>query len=440
VVAAAGAVAEAAAAPVVVVRGAEPRDTVSGVGRTRLPSGLRVVTEALPGLRSVTLGAWVGSGARDEQGAEWGASHFLEHLLFKGTDRLSAREIAESIESVGGEMNAFTTHEQTVFYVRVPDTQLENAFGVLADVLWHPAFRVDDVEAERRVILEEIGMRDDTPDDLVHDLFANALFPGHPLGREVLGSEESITSMARADIAAYHGAHYVPSNVVLAAAGNLTHEVVLDLVDAHFPTASGERPSRPREQPAPGQPLVVLNRDSEQSHVVTGLRAFAALDPDRYALTVLNQVLGGGMSSRLFQEIRETRGLAYSVFSYHASFDDDGMLAVYAGTAPEHVPETLEVIDGELERLVAKGLTDSEISSAKGHLVGSLAMSLETSSSRMRRLGRSELVEGEIPTLEQLTARVDAVTADDIDRVIERVFAGASRTLAVVGPHSSSEF
>jgi predicted Zn-dependent peptidase len=410
------------------------------VGRTRLPSGLRVVTEALPGLHSVTLGAWVGSGARDEQGAEWGASHFLEHLLFKGTERLSAREIAEAIESVGGEMNAFTTHEQTVFYVRVPDTQLENAFGVLADVLWHPAFRVDDVEAERRVILEEIGMRDDTPDDLVHDLFATALFPDHPLGREVLGSEESITAMARRDIAAYHGAHYLPSNVVLAAAGNLTHEAVLELVDAHFPATAGERPDRPREDTAAPQPVVVLNRDSEQSHVVTGLRSFPALDPDRYALTVLNQVLGGGMSSRLFQEIRETRGLAYSVFSYHASFDDAGLVAVYAGTAPEHVPETLEVIDAELDRLVAKGLSDAEIAGAKGHLVGSLAMSLETSSSRMRRIGRSELVEGEIPTLEALTARVEAVTADDIDRVIERVFAGASRTLAVVGPHSAGEF
>jgi predicted Zn-dependent peptidase len=442
VVVVAGAVAAVvAAAPGAAVRGAEhPRGLVNAVGRTRLPSGLRVVTEALPGLRSVTLGAWVGSGARDEQGAEWGASHFLEHLLFKGTERLSAREIAEAIESVGGEMNAFTTHEQTVFYVRVPDTQLENAFGVLADVLWHPAFRVDDVEAERRVILEEIGMRDDTPDDLVHDLFATALFPDHPLGREVLGSEESITAMARSDIAAYHGAHYLPSNVVLAAAGNLTHEAVLELVDAHFPATVGERPERPREDTAAPRPVVVLNRDSEQSHVVTGLRSFPALDPDRYALTVLNQVLGGGMSSRLFQEIRETRGLAYSVFSYHASFDDAGLVAVYAGTAPEHVPETLDVIDAELDRLVAKGLSDAEIAGAKGHLVGSLAMSLETSSSRMRRIGRSELVEGEIPTLEALTARVEAVTADDIDRVIERVFAGASRTLAVVGPHSATEF
>jgi predicted Zn-dependent peptidase len=431
----------AAAAPAgAAVRVDSHAHTVSGVGRTRLPSGLRVVTEELPGLRSVTLGAWVGSGSRDEQGAEWGASHFLEHLLFKGTERLSARDIAEAIESVGGEMNAFTTHEQTVFYVRVPDTQLEPAFAVLADVLWHPAFRVDDVEAERRVILEEIGMRDDTPDDLVHDLFAAALFPEHPLGREVLGSEASIKAMDRDDIAAYHAAHYRPSNVVFAAAGNLTHERVLELVDARFPSTEGDRPGRPRTEANAPQPTIVLNRDTEQTHVVTGMRTFAALDPDRYVLTVVNQVLGGGMSSRLFQEIRETRGLAYSVYSYQASFDDAGLLAIYAGTAPERVPETLAVIDGELDRLVAGGLSDDEIAGAKGHLVGSLAMSLETSASRMRRLGRSELVDGEIPSLEEVIARVEVVTADDVARVIERVFADAPRSLAVVGPHSPSEF
>jgi predicted Zn-dependent peptidase len=432
--------ADGVAVPDAAVPGADPTPAVNGIGRTRCASGLRVVTEALPELHSVTLGAWVGSGARDEQGAQWGASHFLEHLLFKGTDQRSAREIAEAIESVGGEMNAFTTHEQTVFYVRVPDSQLETAFDVLADVLWNPAFRVDDVESERRVILEEIGMRDDTPDDLVHDLFSSAIFPDHPLGREVLGSEVSITEMARDDIATYHGAHYQPSNVVFAAAGNLNHERVLDLVADRFPTGPAVRPPRPRSDAAAQEPVVVLNRETEQAHVVTGVRALSALDPDRYALTVVNQVLGGGMSSRLFQEIRETRGLAYSVFSYPASFDDAGFVAIYAGTAPEHVEETLAVIDAELDRLVEDGLSDAEIAAAKGHLVGSLAMSLETSASRMRRLGRSELVEGDIPSLDELIARVEAVTATDVARVIDRVFAGAPRTLAVVGPHSASEF
>jgi predicted Zn-dependent peptidase len=444
------AVAAAAAAPGAVVRGdsrtrvlssgRETTHVLSDIERTRRASGLRVVTEALPALHSVTLGAWVGSGSRDEQGKEWGASHFLEHLLFKGTAQRSAREIAESIESVGGEMNAFTTHEQTVFYVRVPDVQLEPAFEVLADVLWNPAFRVDDVESERRVILEEIGMRDDTPDDLVHDLFAGAMFPEHPLGREVLGSDDSIAAMARGDISAYHAAHYRPSNVVFAAAGNLTHDKVLELADRYFPDGTDERPDRPRPATSESQPVVVLHRDTEQTHVVTGVRSLPALDPDRYALTVVNQVLGGGMSSRLFQEIRESRGLAYSVFSYNASFDDAGYLAIYAGTASDRVPETLAVIAAELDRLVADGLTDTEIAAAQGHLVGSLAMSLETSASRMRRLGRSELVEGNVPSLEELIDRVNAVTHADVARVIDRVFAGAPRTLAVVGPHTTSDF
>ena len=283
---------------------------MSGIQRTQLESGLRLVTEALPALRSVTIGAWVGSGARDEAEGEWGASHFLEHLLFKGTEDRSAREIAEAVESVGGEMNAFTTHEQTVFYVRVPDAQFDTAFDVLADVLWAPAFRDTDVESERQVILEEIGMRDDTPDDLVHELLANALFPSHPLGREVLGTNDSITAMERGSIASYHGAHYVPSNVVLAVAGNITHEQMLDRVNARFPSKIGARPERPRPDAPPSEPVAVVNRDTEQAHLLVGMRSLSALDPDRYALTLVNQVLGGGMSSRLFQEIRETRGLA----------------------------------------------------------------------------------------------------------------------------------
>jgi predicted Zn-dependent peptidase len=410
------------------------------VQRTRLDSGLRVVTESLPMLRSVTLGAWVGSGARDEASNEWGASHFLEHLLFKGTEERTAREIAERIESVGGEMNAFTTHEQTVFYVRVPDLQLDRAFEVLSDVLWSPAFRPADVESERQVILEEIGMRDDTPDDLVHEVFSSAMFPDHPLGREVLGSESSINAMARTDIAAYHGAHYRPSNVIFAAAGNLDHDELVGMVEDRFPSDGGARPERPRPATPEPTPVAVLSRDTEQAHVVCGVRALQQLDPDRYALTLLNQALGGGMSSRLFQEIRESRGLAYSVYSYHANFEDAGFLAVYAGTAPERVQETLHVIDAEIARLCDDGLSNKELAAAKGHLTGSLQMSLETSASRMRRIGRAEMIEGDVPTLDELVARIRAVTPDDINRVIDRVFRDTPRTLAVVGPHDASDF
>jgi predicted Zn-dependent peptidase len=394
----------------------------------------------LPGTRSVAIGAWVGSGARDEADDISGASHFLEHLLFKGTATRTAREIAEAVESVGGEMNAFTTHEQTVFYVRLPDTQLERAIDILADVVWSPAFRADDIEAERQVILEEIGMRDDTPDDLVHDLFARAHFPDHPLGREVLGSPGTITALSRERIAGYHAAHYEPANIVIAAAGNLDHDVVLERFEARSPGAMPGRPDRARPDAGDPQPIAVVHRPTEQAHVVLGVRSIPTLDPDRDALTVVNQALGGGMASRLFQEVREQRGLAYSVYSYRAAFADTGYLAVYAGTAPDRVHETLDVIETELARLVRDGLPDAELDAAKGHLTGSLAMSLETTASRMRRLGRAELVEGEVPTLDELIARVDAVTADDTRRVIDRVFADARRTLAVVGPHDASEF
>jgi len=410
------------------------------VSRTTLESGLRVVTEALPGLRSVTLGAWVGSGARDETDPESGASHFLEHLLFKGTEDRSAREIAEAVESVGGEMNAFTTHEQTVFYVRVPDVHLDLAVDILADVLWRPAFRESDIESERQVILEEIGMRDDSPEDLVHDLFAQALFPEHPLGREVLGTDATIEAMPRAGIAQFHSAHYRPTNVVLAAAGNLTHTDVLTAIADRFPDTDGTRPERPGSSLSDPIPVVVDTRDTEQAHVVLGTRALPALDPDRYALTVVNQALGGGMASRLFQKVREERGLAYSVYSYRVSFDDTGFLAVYAGTSPERVDETLEIIEEELAGLANDSLPSAELDAAKSHLSGSLAMSLETSASRMRRLGRSELVEGEIPTIDELTARVAAVEADDVARVIDRVFNAPERSLAVVGPHEAAQF
>ncbi len=351
-------------------------------------AGARVVTEAMPDLRSVAVGFWVGSGAVDEDDARFGASHFLEHLLFKGSADRSASEIARAVESVGGDMNAFTTQEYTAFYVRVPDAHLDLALDILADVVWRPAFRPDEVESERRVILEEIGMRDDQPDDLVHELANEALFVGHPLGRSVLGTRESITAMSRASIAEYHAEHYHPSNVVIAAAGNLRHDHVAEMIAARAPSAGGLRPRR-IEQPLAGmQHLTGERRETEQAHVVLSLRSIARDDPDRFALSVLNQAIGGGMSSRLFQEIREQRGLAYSVYSYRAAYAATGSFSVYAGTAPTAVAETLRLIREQLAQLVAEGLPESEIEAAKGHLRGSTTLSLETSASRMHRLGQ----------------------------------------------------
>ncbi len=411
------------------------------IDHSTLDSGLRIVTETLPQLRSVTLGAWVGTGARDETDEQAGSSHFLEHLLFKGTADRSAREIAETIENVGGEMNAFTSHEQTVFYVRVPSEHLALATEVLSDVVWRPAFRADEVETERQVILEEIAMRDDTPDDLVHDLFGSVMFPDHVLGREVIGFETTVSEMPRESISAYHAAHYVPKNVVWAAAGDLDHAAFRSLLSEHAPDVLQDRPTRTNAAAGAANAIGLIERDTEQAHLVLGTRAFAQHDDDRYAFTVLNQILGGGMASRLFQEVREERGLAYSVYSFRAAFEDSGFLGIYAGTAVERVHETLEVIHAQLDRLVTEStISARELESAKSSLKGSLVMSLETSSSRMRRLGRGVLVDGEIPTLDDLAARVEAVTLDDIARVVDRVVRDQPRALAVVGPFTESDF
>jgi predicted Zn-dependent peptidase len=407
-----------------------------GILRTRLDSGLRVVTEHLPGLRSAAVGFWVGTGSRDESEAVAGSSHFLEHLLFKGSATRHAQEIAEAVESCGGDMNAFTGQELTAYYVRVPDRYLDLALDILSDIVWSPALRPDEVESERQVILEEIRMRDDTPDDLVHDVFASALFPHHPLGREISGSQESISAVERDQIAEYHAAHYVPSNVVVAVAGNVDHDDVVARLRDALPAIGGERPARVNgaDHGTPDE-FVRVDRPLEQSHVVLGARALRRDDPDRFALSVVDQVLGGGMSSRLFQEVREKRGLAYSVFSYRSAFEETGALAVYCATAPERVDETLDVVRAELDRLVADGgVSERELAGAKGHLTGSLALSLESSSSRMNRMGRAELTMGEIPSLDWVVEQVDAVTPDDVARVIDRVLGGGERTLALVGP------
>ena len=405
------------------------------VTRTRLDNGIRVVTEAMPELRSVAVGFWAGTGSRDEPEELAGASHFLEHLLFKGTERRSAREIAESVEAVGGEMNAFTTKEYTAYYVRILDESLDLALDILSDVVWAPAFRPDEVDCERQVILEELRMQEDTPDELVHSIFAEAMFPGQTIGREVLGQIDTIEAMARDEIADFHGRHYKPGNIVVAAAGNVVHEEIVEGIARRFPGLEGAREARVLADARTTGAVRVLTRATEQAHVVLGVQALRRSDPDRYALSVLNQIIGGGMSSRLFQEVRERRGLAYSVYSYRAAFEDTGMFAVYAGTAPSRVPQVLGIVNGELDRLVSeRSVGPDELERAKGHFKGQLALSLEGSSSRMERLGRSELTSGEIQSIGDLVDRIDAVTPDDIARVIDRVFVGAPRVLAAVGP------
>jgi predicted Zn-dependent peptidase len=409
------------------------------VSATRLDCGLTVVTERMPDVRSVSVGFWVGTGSRDEVDRLSGASHFLEHLLFKGTEDRSARSIAEAIDEVGGDMNAFTTKEYTAFYLRVLADALETGLDILSDIMWLPAFRPAEIEAERQVIVEEILMHNDEPADLVHEVLAEALWPGHALGRDVLGSEESIAGLSRDDIAAFHGRHYRPGNIVLAAAGDLDPDAVVAGIERRFAGGpGGSAPSRAAPSQPP-RPVAVLTRPTEQAHLTVGFRAFDRDDEDRYALAMLDHILGGGMSSRLFQEIREERGLAYSVYSYRSLFEKTGCLVVYAGTAPTRAQEVMALIDNGIETMIDSGITERELAMAKTHLRGSLALALEDSGARMSRIGRSQLVHGSVPLLEDIDDKLNAVSVADVRRVIDRVLT-APRVVAAVGPFREDDF
>ncbi|MFN0089107.1 MAG: M16 family metallopeptidase [Acidimicrobiales bacterium] len=409
------------------------------VHRSELASGVTVITEHVPGARSASLGVWVRVGSRDEPAGAAGASHFLEHLLFKGTERLDARSIAVAVDAVGGEMNAYTAKEYTAFYMRVPAGAAEQALDLLTEVVAAPAFRPAEVEAERQVILEELSMNEDTPDDLVHTRLFEALFPDHPLGWEVLGSAETIEAMSGADIAGFFREHYHPANLVVAAAGAVDHDWVLERAAARFGASEGG--DRPRRSPPAAPPLrrVVERRPTEQAHLALGWRAFDHHDEDRYALQVLNQALGGGLSSRLFQEIRERRGLAYSVYSAPTSYSDSGALSVYVGTAPERVQQVLTLITEVVEAIRGEGLTAEELRTAVGFLEGSLLLGLEDTASRMSRLAGGEALRGRVIAVDEYLAGLRAVTLTDAARVAERVLA-LEPVLAAVGPFPADAF
>ena len=411
--------------------------------RTDLPGGLRILTERMPSVRSVTLGFWAGVGSRDETPRQAGASHYLEHLLFKGTTRRSAQEIAEVMDAVGGELNAFTFKEYTCFYTRTLDRDLPLAVDVLVDMLRASKLAKADVEAERTVILEEIGAANDVPEEQVHDLFAEVLFGGHPLGRPVLGTVESIGQMPRETLARYWRRHYTPDNLVVAAAGSCGHDEVVELVTTAFGElgdgdARGPRTERSRPRAAGG--ISVRTKPTDQAHVVLGGPGMSRNDPRRFALGVLNIAFGGGMSSRLFQEIREKRGLVYSIGSYANQYAETGSYAVYAGAAPKRIHEVLKVVKDEVQRLAADGLTDEELARAKGHYKGSLVLGLEDTSSRMSWLGKSELTRGEILSVDDVIQRVDAVTEADVRALAKELLGDGPRALALIGPFAADEF
>jgi predicted Zn-dependent peptidase len=372
-------------------------------------------------------------GSRDEPARLAGVSHFLEHLLFKGTPNRSAQDIARGVDRVGGEMNAFTTKEYTAYYTRLPVGHLSFGVELLGDVLTQPMLAEADVESERQVILEELAMDDDTPDDRVHTLLGELLFVEHPLGRETAGMRDTVTSIGAAEVRSFFGEWYRPANLVLACAGDIDHDEVMTLIESAFGGAdAGVAPSRAAPSGESGG-VSVLRRAGEQAHLALGYRAFDRLDPDREALEVLNHVLGGGMSSRLFEEIREQRGLAYSVWSAPVAYADAGALTVYVGTAPDHLGEVVGLVERELAKLPQDGITVEELEIAVGYLVGSYVLGLEDASSRMGRLGGQLTTRGELLDVDEQLDRYRAVTLDAVQRVAQRVLRGA-RSAAVVGP------
>jgi predicted Zn-dependent peptidase len=398
-----------------------------------LGCGARLVTESMAEARSVTLGVWVGTGSRDEDDAHSGASHFLEHLLFKGTETWSAADIAESVDEIGGDMNAFTTKEYTAFYIRLLADDLPLGLDVLGAIMTEPALRVDDIDAERQVILDEILMHADEPADFAAEQCTAAMFPGHPLGREVLGTPSSVQALDQLEIGTFFDTHYRAGNLVVAAAGDVDHERLAVEVEARFAGRSGGE-SPPRIAPVgSGQALTVHDRPTEQIHLVLGMPCSGRHSPERWPLAVLNHVLGGGISSRLFQEVRERRGLAYSIWSERIHYEEVGTMSVSVGTAPEHAREVLALVHGELDRMGESGVTARELAVAKGHLRAETLLSLEDSGARMSRIGSSLLLHGHVLDVDEVLSKVDAVTVDDV-AAVAAALAAQTRTLSVVGP------
>jgi predicted Zn-dependent peptidase len=435
-----------------VVRRATTRRLEAATGggvitRTVLPGGLRIVSEAMPGVRSASVGVWVPVGSRDETPALAGTSHFLEHLLFKGTSTRSALDIASAMDAVGGEFNAFTEKEHTCYYATVLDRDVELAIDIVADVVLDATITAQDVDVERGVVLEEIAMRDDDPADLVHDDFATALFGDVPLGRPILGTEDSIHALTRRQVHGYYRRRYTPDAMVVSVAGNIDHREIVRLVRRAFadrldPAVGPQEPRTGRAATGSAPPVhavQVRTDDTEQANIVLGSRGVSRHDPRRYALGVLSSALGGGMSSRLFQRIREERGLAYSVYSFTSGYSDDGMFGVYAGCQPGKADEVLSLMLAELEVAASGRLTDAEIERGKGQMRGATVLGLEDAGSRMTRIGKSEVAYGDVIGVDEVLARVDAVTSADVAAIAADVL-DRPRCLTVVGPFGEHDF
>jgi predicted Zn-dependent peptidase len=398
-----------------------------------LASGERVISERVPGVRSVALGFWVGTGSRDETDSRAGVSHFIEHLLFKGSSRYSAQDIAELFDELGGELNAATSRETTVVYARVPDDKLEAALDVIADMLYRPSFA--DLDSEREVVLEEIAMVEDTPHDLVHDIASEAVFGTHPLGRPVIGRAEVISSVSRRALASYHRRAYAPGRLVLAAAGNVRHEQLVELLAARNGTVvDGALPPRRPVRRHPGPGLRFQRKDTEQYHVCLSAPGISRTDERRFAASILDAIVGGSASSRLFQEIREKRGMAYSVYSYGSQYSDTGQIGLYVGTREENLASCLEIAVAELADIAAGNVRTDELSRAKENLKGRLLLSLESTANRMTRLGKAIVTGTPLLTIEEIVDELEAVEADDVASLAGDLLGVEKLSAAGIGP------
>jgi predicted Zn-dependent peptidase len=402
-----------------------------------LDSGERVISERIPGIRSVAIGFWIGVGSRDETPAKAGITHFIEHLLFKGTRSFTTQQIAEIFDGLGGELNAATSREHTVVYARVPDHHLETAIEVMSDMVFVPSFDEAEIASEREVVLEEIAMVEDAPQDMVHDLIAEAVFGDHPLGRPVIGYERVISSLGRRTLSSFHQSMYHPGNVVVAAAGNLSQERLVSLIEraarAREPRAARPYMRRPLvRMPAAG--LRFHRKETEQYHVCVAAPGIARSDRRRFAASILDALLGGSASSRLFQEIREKRGMAYSVYSFVSQYSDTGLIGFYVGTREENLASCLEIATREIEAIAAGDFAAGELERAKENLKGRLMLSMESTASRMTRLGKSVITDTELLSLERLIAEVESVEADAVSELAAMLLVPDRLSVAGIGP------
>jgi len=410
------------------------------IKKSVLDNGIRVISERIPYASSVSIGIWVANGSRHEQRESNGVAHFIEHLLFKGTERRSSLDIAREIDSVGGVLNAFTSREYVCYYAKVLDKFLPRAVDLLTDLFLHSIFDPDEIEKERRVVLQEISMMEDTPDDLIHDLFHQHFWQGHPLGMSILGDVTSVSGLSRDSILSYKDQMYRGEDIIVSAAGNLEHDDLVRLLEAHLRSIRGGHGRTPSERPHYQRRIELVEKDLEQVHVCLGVRGVQQDHPHRYDAFIMNAILGGSMSSRLFQEVREKSGLAYSVYSYIASHADAGSLVVYAGAAPENSGHLLEIMLKELSRFKTEPVPEAQLDAAREQLKGNLLLSLESSDNRMSRLAKNEIYFGNPLPLSEIMAGFDRVTAESIQTLAEEILDNSTLTLVMLGRVGASNF